>query len=76
MASELTPFNFPPNVRWRTVHPFRKGYCEGCRDRDAANARFDRAIKNQLRGESMNSIIYIVGLVVVVIFILGFLGLR
>jgi hypothetical protein len=53
-----------------------KGYGEGCLERDADLVRFDPAICNQLRGEFMNNIIYIVGLVVIVLFILGFFGLR
>jgi len=40
--------------------------------------RFKHAIRyvNPREGHLMNSIIYIVGLVVIVLFVLGFLGLR
>jgi hypothetical protein len=35
-----------------------------------------RHLDNPREGNLMNSIIYIVGLVVIVLFVLGFLGLR
>jgi small-conductance mechanosensitive channel len=38
--------------------------------------RFFHSVSPQERGIFMNSIIYIVGLVVIVIFILSFFGLR
>ena len=48
------------------------GFCPG-RNRRAAQAV---SVAGQLRERSMNSIIYIVGLVVVVAAVLGFFGLR
>jgi hypothetical protein len=43
--------------------------------RGASNGRFDAGTGTR-KGNAMNSIIYIVGLIVVVLFILSFLGLT
>ena len=59
---------------WRTERSCREGYSAY---RCVVN-RLKHAIRrlNPREGNLMNSIIYIVGLVVIVIFVLGFLGLR
>lgn len=61
-------------MRWRTDCPGRDGYspyhCLVNRDNHAI--RF----LNAREGTPMNNIIYIVGAIVIIVAILGFLGLR
>lgn len=63
------------NARWRTARCRTEDYCG---DRSvssiASGRRFDPFIN--FEGTFMNTIIYIVGLIVVIGFVLSFFGLR
>jgi hypothetical protein len=63
-----------PYVRWRTDCPGREGYSlhQCLVNRDNHAIRF----LNAREGTPMNNIIYIVGAIVIIVAILGFLGLR
>ena len=62
---------------WRTEHSGRVGY-SGLHvvNRFEHATRFFQLISTTRKGNPMNSIVYIVGLVVIILFILGFFGLR
>jgi hypothetical protein len=61
-------------ARWRTDHPCRVGYSgNGCVV-NRFGTRFDPL--THAKGILMNSIVYLVGAVVIIVAILSFLGLR
>lgn len=62
-------FVLPPRFAWRAA----VALTPACRTRTLSERRTFRATKG---GSVMNNIVYIVGAVVIVLFILGFLGLR
>jgi len=63
-----------PKVRWRTESPregaYRRNRCAGSRVRQ----RFDPSPST--KGNAVNSIVYIVGAIVIIAAILSFVGLR
>jgi hypothetical protein len=73
-VGSLIPRNFGLQARWRTERPGRQGYGENCRVGIALCTRIDPL--THAKGIAMHSIVYLVGAVVIILAILGFLGLR
>jgi hypothetical protein len=63
---------------WRTERSGRADYSDACCavNRSLSTRFYFSFESDHAKGNPMNNIVYIVGLIVIVLFILGFFGLR